>query len=441
MLTNEEILSIAKNEGIRFIRLQFTDILGQTKNVTIPVKQLKRALEDGIGFDGSSIEGFTRIEESDMLLKPDNSTFTIFPKSLDDTKVARLICDVYSADGTHFNGDPRYVLKKAIAKAESMGFSAKAGPECEFFLFKLDENGSPTILTQDNASYFDLAPLDKGEAARQEIIMALEEMGFEVEASHHENAPGQHEIDFKYDNLLVSADRVATFKFVTKSIAQKHGLHATFMPKPIHGMAGSGMHVNFSLFAGLENAFYDPNGTYQLSPIAFHFIGGLLAHAKGITAIANPLVNSYKRLVTGYEAPVYISWSAANRSALVRVPSSRGCATRLEFRSPDPSCNVYLTSALILEAGLEGIIKKTNPPASVTKNIYSMNTLERQEAGISVLPTSLAEAVAELKNDELIRTALGSHIYERYILAKELEWDEYRVQVHDWELKKYLTLF
>ncbi len=441
-MTREEILRRADEAGVRFIRLQFTDVLGVVKNVAIPRSQLEKALDNEIMFDGSSIQGFTRIEESDMNLRPDYDTFTLFPwRSNGDGAVARLICDVYKPDGTPFEGDPRYVLKRVLKKAESMGLTVNLGPECEFFLFKTAEDGTPLIETHDKAGYFDLGPVDKGEDARRDIVIALEQMGFEVEASHHEVAAGQHEIDFRYGDALTTADRVATFKIVTRAIAKRHGLHATFMPKPVFGINGSGMHTHISVFRGEENAFYDPNGKHQLSELARHFIGGLLEHAPAVTAVANPLVNSYKRLVPGYEAPVYIAWSAHNRSALVRVPAAREQGTRIELRSPDPSSNPYLAFAAMIAAGLDGIERKIDPGDSVTFNIYHLSPEERREKGIRSLPGSLIEAVEALEADACIREALGPHVFRHFTEAKRIEWDLYRVQVYPWEIDQYLGVY
>lgn len=438
-VTKETILRTVQQQNIRFIRLQFTDIMGTVKNVAIPAAQLEKALNDEMMFDGSSIEGFARIEESDMCLRPDYSTFTIFPWR-PDRGTARLICDVYRPNGQPFEGDPRYVLKRVLAEAREMGYEVNVGPECEFFLFKR-ENGRPTAITHDEGGYFDLGPVDKGEDARRDIVLALEEMGFEVEASHHEVAQGQHEIDFKYGEALVTADRVATFKVVTRAIAAQHDLHATFMPKPIYGIAGSGMHTHFSLFKDGQNVFYDPNGPYQLSETALYFIGGLLAHAPGFTAITNPLVNSYKRLVPGYEAPVYISWSAQNRSALIRIPQRRGQGTRVELRSPDPSCNPYLAFAVIIKAGLDGIKNRILPPPSIDKNIYEMSAAEREAYQIRSLPGSLREALDALEQDPVIQEALGPHVLEKFLQAKRIEWNLYRTRVHQWELDQYLGRF
>lgn len=438
----EDILLAAREEGVKFIRLQFTDIFGVLKNVAIPVDQLEKALAGELMFDGSSIEGFVRIEESDMYLRPDPRTFVVFPwRSADEGAVARLICDIYNPDGTPFEGDPRYVLRRAVEHAAQLGYTMYAGPEAEFFLFHVDADGRPTTTTHDRAGYFDLAPVDLGENARRDIILTLEKLGFEIEASHHEVAPGQHEIDFKYSDALDTADKIVTFKFVVRVIAQRHGLHATFMPKPVYGINGSGMHTNLSLVKNGENAFYEPEGPLQLSKTAYHFMGGLMKHIKAITAVANPTVNSYKRLVPGYEAPVYIAWSCRNRSPLIRVPAKRGMSTRLELRSPDPSCNPYLTLAVCLEAGLEGIETGIEPPPPCDQNIYEMTEAERREEGIDTLPANLFEAIRELERDPVIRRALGEHVYERFVTAKKIEWDRYRTMVHAWEIEEYLAKF
>jgi len=432
---------MAKEHDVRFVRLQFTDIFGTMKNVAIMVDQLPKALGNEIMFDGSSIEGFVRIEESDMYLYPDPNSFVVFPWRSAHGKEARLICDIYKADGTPFEGDPRYVLKKAIREAEEMGYRMYAGPEAEFFLFHTASDGSPTTVTHDNAGYFDLGPVDHGESARRDICITLQDMGFEIEASHHELAPGQHEIDFKYGDALTTADNVMTFKLIVRVIAQRHGLHATFMPKPLYGVAGSGMHINQSLFKDGKNAFYDPNGELELSQEAYYYIGGLLKHARGMAAITNPLVNSYKRLVSGYEAPVYIAWSARNRSPLIRIPAKRGSGTRVELRNPDPACNPYLALAVSLRAGLEGIRKKITPPCPTNRNIYEMTLEERQQAGIADLPKDLDEAIDELMKDELVKETLGPHILDRYTEAKRIEWNEYRMRISPWELEQYLSKY
>ncbi|WP_133515748.1 type I glutamate--ammonia ligase [Halanaerobium saccharolyticum] len=437
-----DILKMAEEKNVKFIRMQFTDILGIVKNVAITAKQLEDALDNKIMFDGSSIDGFTRIQESDMYLRPDYDTFTIFPwRPEEGGAVARLICDVYMPDGTPFSGGPRNVLKEALKEAEEMGYDMNVGPEPEFFLFQLDENGDATTKTHDEGGYFDLGPIDKGINARRSIVLALEEMGFEVEASHHEVAPGQHEIDFKYAPALKTADNIATFKFVTKSIAHEHGLHATFMPKPIFGENGSGMHVHQSLYKDGENAFYDENDRLGLSKTAYHYIGGLLKHARAITAITNPSVNSYKRLVPGYEAPVYLAWSSANRSALIRIPAARGAGTRLELRNPDPTANPYLAIAVMLKAGLDGIKNEIEPPAEVLENIYEMSADRKAELDIESLPANINDAVNLLLQDEVITDVLGEHVLEHFVAAKKVEWDDYRTQVSQWELDKYLTTF
>lgn len=435
--TKEDIIRMVKEQGIEFLRMQFTDIFGQLKNVAITASQVEKAVNNQVMLDGSSIEGFVRINESDQCLYPDLDSFTTFPWR--QGKVARLICDVYNTDGTPFVGDPRGVLKKVLDKARRMGYDAfNVGPELEFFLFQTDEEGKPTTKTNDEAGYFDLGPLDHGEETRREICLTLEQMGFEIEASHHEVAPGQHEIDFKYAPALHAADNIMTFKLAVKTLAQKNGLHATFMPKPIFGIAGSGMHTNMSLFQNGKNIFADPNGEKGLSRECYAFIAGLLHHVKGFAAITNPLVNSYKRLVPGYEAPCYLAWSASNRSALIRIPASRGMGTRIELRSPDPCCNPYLELAVLLAAGLDGIEKGMTPPAEITQNIYEMNKDERAAAGIEGLPGSLEEAIAAMKEDQLVLDTLGDHAATNYIEGKMKEWEEYRTRVSSWEREKYI---
>ena len=437
--TKEDIIRIVHEEDIEFIRLQFTDIFGQLKNVAITASQIEKAVNNQIMFDGSSIEGFVRIDESDQYLYPDLNSFVVFPWRPSHGKVARLICDVYNPDGTPFVGDPRGTLKRVLQRAKDMGYDAfNVGPEAEFFLFQTDDEGRPTTKTNDEAGYFDLGPLDHGEGTRREICMALEQMGFEIEASHHEVAVGQHEIDFKYEEALHAADNIMTFKLAVKTLAQKNGLHATFMPKPIFGINGSGMHTNMSLFRNGKNVFYDPDGEKGLSKEAYSFIAGLLAHVKGMAAVTNPLVNSYKRLVPGYEAPCYLAWSASNRSALIRIPASRGQSTRVELRSPDPACNPYLELAVCLAAGLDGIEKGMVPPAEVAENIFVMDQATREANGIDSLPGSLEEAIEAMKADPLILDTLGEHIAGNYIAGKEKEWDEYRTRVSSWEREKYI---
>ena len=440
-ITSEDIARRVKDEGVEFIRMQFTDIFGQMKNVAVTASQLEKALSGGIMIDGSSIEGFVRINESDQYLRPDPDTFAILPWRPQQAKVARLICDVYNPDGTAFAGDPRGVLKRALARAAEQGYAFNVGPEMEFFLFQTDEQGKPTVKTGDEAGYFDLGPLDRGEDARREICLALEQMGFEIEASHHEVAPGQHEIDFKYADALTAADNIMTFKLAVKTIAMKHGLHATFMPKPVFGINGSGMHTNMSLFKDGKNAFADPADRRGLSREAYAFIAGLLYHVRGMTAVTNPLVNSYKRLVPGYEAPCYLAWSASNRSALIRIPAARGQATRVELRCPDPSCNPYLNMAVCLAAGLDGIDRGLTPPEEITENIFAMDEAARAARGIRSLPGTLKEAVDCLTADPVICGALGEHVLSQYTAGKLREWDAYRTHVSPWELERYLVLY
>ena len=438
--TKDDILKIAKEKQVRFVRLQFTDILGSIKNVAISVSQLEKALDNQCMFDGSSIEGFVRIEESDMKLHPDFNSFALFPWR-ENNSVARLICDVYKPDGTPFHGSPRQVLKNVLDEAKELGYTFNVGPECEFFLFRNDDQGKPTLQTFDDAGYFDMGPVDPGEDVRRDIVLNLEQMGFEIEASHHECARGQHEIDFKYGDALTTADRVMTFKLAVKTIAHKHGLHATFMPKPIYGIAGSGMHINISMAKDGKNVFYDESDKNGLSSTAYSFIAGIMEHIKGMTAITNPLVNSYKRLVPEFEAPVYIAWSAQNRSPLIRVPASRGQGTRVELRSADPSANPYLALAVTIAAGLDGVKRGLVPPPAVDGNIYSMTAAQRKKQKIEMLPTSLESALAELKKDKLICQTLGEHILEKYVEAKELEWLNYKTRISQWEIDEYLSKY
>ena len=436
--TKQDIIRIVEEEDVEFIRLQFTDMFGTLKNVAITSSQLEKALNNECMFDGSSIEGFVRIEESDMYLYPDLDTFVIFPWRPQQGKVARIICDIYTAEKKPFEGDPRYVLKKAVEDAASMGYRFDVGPECEFFLFDQDEAGQPTTISTERAGYFDLGPIDLGENARRDMVLTLEDMGYEIEASHHEVAPAQHEIDFRYDEALKTADNIMTFKLAVKTIAKRHGMFASFMPKPKSGINGSGMHVNMSLSKDGKNIFDDPSGELGLSQEAYWFIGGIIKHMKGMTAITNPLVNSYKRLVPGYEAPIYIAWSATNRSPLIRIPATRGSGTRVELRCPDPAANPYLTLAVCLEAGLDGIRNHIEPPQAVAENVFEMRLSQKDALGIESLPADLGEAINELEKDEYIREVLGRHITEKYSEAKKAEWAAYRAQVTSWEIDNYL---
>ncbi len=442
-MDKEYILRKAHEEDVQFIRLQFTDILGVMKSISITFDQLEKAIDGELMFDGSSIEGFVRIEESDMYLKPDLNTFLILPwvSPKVSGKTARLICDIYDSDNKPFIGSPRYVLQKVLKEAEDLGFDMYVGPEPEFFMFHVDEKGIPTLETNDKASYFDLPPVDKGEDARKDMVQTLQNMGFEIEAAHHEVAPGQHEIDFKYEKALKTADNIVTFRIVVRTVAQCHGLHATFMPKPIYGIAGSGMHLHISLFDGDSNVFYDPQKEDGLSDTCCYFIAGIIKHAKAISAITSPTVNSYKRLVPGYEAPVYIAWSYRNRSPLIRIPARREIGTRIEVRNPDPTCNPYLGLAVILKAGLDGIKNKIEPPAPVEQNIYEMDLATRRINNIESLPENLYEAINELTLDEVIKEALGEHVYSRFVLAKIKEWENYSSKVYEWEISEYLEKF
>ncbi len=435
--SKQKIIDIVKKENVKFIRLQFADIFGAMKNVSITPSQLEKALDNKMMFDGSSIDGFVRIEESDMSLHPDYNSFAIHPWGQENGKVARLICDVYQKDAP-FEGDPRFILRKALDHAEQMGYTMNVGPECEFYLLKNDDRGYPTLDAYDRGGYFDLGPNDVGEEARKDIVLALEELGFVIEASHHECGPAQHEIDFRYEEAMHAADNIQTFKYAVKSVAEKRNLYATFMPKPLFGQAGNGMHLNMSLEKGGENAFVDEKDKNGLSKEAYSFMAGIMKHIEGITIFTNPLVNSYKRLVPDFEAPVYIAWSAQNRSPLIRVPSSRGKGTRIELRSPDPSANPYLALALCLEAGLEGIEKKLTPPKSIDKNIFEMSKRELIRSGVKKLPSNLFEAINKVDKDKFIKEVLGNHIYDRYIAAKRQEWEEYSHRVSNWEIETYL---
>ena len=440
--TREAIFEDAKEKNVHFIRLAFSDVNGILKNVEIPVSQLDKALDNEMAFDGSSIDGFVRIEEADMRLHPDFNTWTVFPWGSDDRKVAILICDIYTTDGEPFAADPRGNLKRMVEKLDDLGFSAfNLGPEPEFFLFKLAEDGNPTTRVNDVGGYFDVAPVDLGENCRREIVLILEDLGFEVEASHHEVAIGQHEIDFKYTDVVDACDKIQLFKLIVKTVARKYNLHATFMPKPIYGINGSGMHCNMSLFKGSENVFFDADSESQLSETAMQFIAGVLEHAKAITAVANPIVNSYKRLVSGYEAPVNIAWSTRNRSPLIRIPSARGKSTRVELRSVDPAANPYLALAAILGAGLKGIEDEMVAPAPISRNVYKMTADELVNGGIDKLPSSLSRALDELEIDSVVQDALGAHITANFISSKRIECQEYLHQVTDWELNTYLEQY
>ena len=440
--TEDDIKGYIKEYNIKFIKLQFVDINGQVKNLTIPSEHIDKALANEMMLDGSSIKGFRSIETSDMFFHPDINSFQILPwRENDGVTSARLICDIYNSDGTPFEGCPRCNLKRVMKEAEKMGFSMNVGPEAEFFLFAKDKEGKVTTTTQDRAGYYDVGPEDLGEDVREHIVLTLKEMGFDIEASHHEVADGQHEIDFRYTDILTAADNVVTFRIAVKAIAAKYNLLATFMPKPIFGINGSGMHCNVSLFKDGKNAFYDENTEYQLSDVAKYSIGGMLKHVKSITAITNPTVNSYKRLVPGYEAPVYLAWSLANRSALLRVPAKRGNATRVELRSPDPACNPYLAFAAILEACIDGVRNKIDPPAPVESNIYQLTSKERKKQRIDSLPGSLAEALEQLDKSLVARAALGEHIFNEFMSSKRKEWDSFRTYVSKWELDRYLERY
>ncbi len=441
MTTKAEILKTVNREKVRFLRLQFTDLLGALKNVEVPRSQFEKALDGQIMFDGSSIEGFVRIEESDMLLVPDLDTFRVNPwTSPDGTRVGRIICDIYRPDGTPFEGCPRLALKRQVAEAKKAGYTMVVGPEAEFFLFQKDERGQTMVETHDVGGYFDLTPVDQGEECRRDIVVVLEAMGFEVEAAHHEVAPGQHEIDFKYAEAVDCADNVATFRFVVKKVSLDHGLHATFMPKPILGVNGSGMHCHQSLLDRQgKNAFYAKSQEWQLSKVAMGYIGGILKHAKAFVAVTNPLINSYKRLVPGFEAPTNIAWSEKNRSPLVRVPAKREMSTRCEVRVPDPACNPYLSFAVMLAAGLDGVRGKLDPGPPVNKNIFAMSQREKRRLKIEELPANLSAALDNLEKDRVIVEALGDHIAQHFLRAKRVEWADYISHVHPWERDRYLN--
>ncbi len=442
-MTREEIMKTIKEQNIRYFRLQFVDIFGLMKNVALPLSQIEKALDGDMMFDGSSIDGFARINESDMYLKPDYDTFTVLPwRNKQGVAAARIICDVYKSNGQPFEGCPRVNLKRVLAEARDLGFTMNVGTESEFFLFEKDANGAPTTRTNDVAGYFSLDPEDTANDCRREIIETLELMGFEIEASHHEVAEGQHEINFKYADALAAADNTVTFKWVVKTMAKNYGLHATFMPKPIFGVNGSGMHTNQSLFhLDGTNAFYDDTDSLQLSEVAYQYIAGALKNARGFAAITNPLVNSYKRLVPGYEAPVYAAWSASNRSVLIRIPAARGMSTRTEIRCPDPTCNPYLAFAMMLNSGLDGVKNKLQPPPPVNKDLFEMTSAQMSEEGITVLPANLMEAIEELRVNPIARETLGNHIFEKFIEAKIKEWDAFRTNVSQWELDEYLAVY
>ena len=440
-LTRDDILRLVEEEDVEFIRLQFVDILGNTKNVAVTVNQIEKVLDNKIMFDGAAIDGFASIEEADMYLHPDLDTFAIFPWRPQQGKVARLICDVYGADQKPFEGDPRYILKRAIKAAADRGYVFEVGPEIEFFLFHNDENGLPTTVSHENGTYFDMGVTDFGENARRDMILTLEDLGFVVESSHHEIAPAQHEIDFKHSEALECADNINTFKLAVRTVAKRHGLYATFMPKPRQDCNGSGMHINITLHKDGKNVFYDPSGEKPLSEEGLYFVGGLMKHIAGLTAVTNPLVNSYKRLVPGYEAPVYVAWSTKSRSPLIRIPHSRDEATRIELRSPDPAANPYLTLALIIMSGLDGIDNKIMPPAAVDANIDMMSEAEREEKNIASLPEALGWAIRALEADDFLKAALGEHAYNKYIQTKKNEWNRYLVQVSSWEIDEYLNRY
>ena len=441
----QSVLDEIAEQDVDFLRLQFTDILGTVKNVSVPADQAEKAFTEGIYFDGSSINGFVRIQESDMRLDPDPETFAVLPwRNSEKVTSARLICDIIdTSTGEPFSGDPRRVLKNALERAAEHGYTVNAGPEPEFFLFEEDEDGRATTTTHDSGGYFDLAPKDLASDVRGDIIYGLEEMGFDVEASHHEVAEGQHEIDFKYDGGLTTADNIATFRSVVRAIAAQHDLHATFMPKPIAHINGSGMHTHLSLFTeDGENAFHDADDEFTLSETAYSFLAGILEHAPAISAVTNPTVNSYKRLVPGYEAPIYIAWSDVNRSALVRKPAARiPAASRIEFRAPDPSCNPYLALAVMIHAGLDGVENDLECPDPVRENIYDFDEDKREEYGIETLPGNLGEAIDALEEDEVVTSALGPHVSEKFVEAKRQEFSEYIADVSQWELDRYLETF
>ena len=444
--TKRDILRMVEEEDVEFIRLQFVDLFGNLKNTAVTAGQLARVLDQGYVFDGSCVEGFLHDNDTDMFLCPDLDTLAVFPWRPQQGKVARLICDIHRPDGTVYSGDPRGILKRAVRHAEELGYQFDVGPECEFFLFHTNDEGNPTTFSHERAGFFDMSPIDLGENTRRDIILTLEEMGFEVESSYHETAPAQHQIDFRYDEALVTADNIMTFKLAVKTIAKRFGLHATFMPKPRDGMNGSSMHTNMSLSRDGRNIFQEASDANGLSREAYWFIGGLLKHARGMTAVTNPLVNSYKRFfpaqtMAGYTAPSYVSWSAVNRSQLIRIPALRGDNARIELRSPDPSCNPYLALAVCLEAGLDGIKNQIEPPVPADRDVRKMSDAERKALGIEALPRNLEEALGAMEEDDLIRNTLGENISRSYIQAKRREWEEYCAHVSEWETEHYLYRF
>lgn len=439
--TREEIARIVRDEDVKFIRMQFVDLYGAPKNVAVMASQLESALDNKVMVDGSSIEGFSDVHNSDLYLHPDLDTFAIYPWRPSRGRVARLLCNVCHADGTPYAGDPRGVLRRVQKQAAELGYTMEIGPECEFFLFQTDDHGGPTTETIDEAGYFDLGPLDQGEATRREVCLNLEELGFTVESSHHEMAPGQHEIDFRYEEALRAADDLTTFRIAVKTIARRNGLHATFMPKPLEGKSGSGLHMNISLAKDGKNAFYDPEGPHGLSKTALSFIAGVMEHMDALTAVTNPLVNSYKRLVPGLSAPCYKAWSASNRSALIRIPAIPGERVRVELRSPDPACNPYLAFAVCMAAGLDGIRRGLTPPDEVCENLYTMSDEERKSLGIGSLPADLGAALQALRQDSFVLDVLGEHIARAYLAGKTAEWEAYRRQVSRWERDQYLIRY
>ncbi|WP_163529129.1 type I glutamate--ammonia ligase [Halobacillus ihumii] len=432
--SKDSIKQIVKDEKVEFLRLEFTDMLGETKNVELPVEEIDAVLNDEAMFDSSSISGFSEIQESDMYLVPDLDTFKVLPENVDEDCIARFICDIYTPDGNPFEGDPRYILKRAMKEAKDLGYTVNVGPEPEFFLFKLNEEGYPIRKMNDRAGYFDASPKDKGDKVRRDIARTLKKYGFEMEASHHEVAQGQHEINFRFDDMLKTADNIQTFKNVVKDIASNHDYHATFMPKPITGGNGSGMHCHLSLFTDGDSAFYDQHSDDEISDTMKHFMAGILHHANGIAAITNPNVNSYKRLVPGYEAPVSVAWSHSNRSCMIRVPMTRGNGTRFEVRNPDPTANPYLTLAVLIKAGLEGIRNELDAGEAETRNLYEVS-----DDSVPTLPTNLKEALKALRNDEVLMDALGDHTSKIYLEEKEQEWNTYSLQVSQWEIEHYMN--